>query len=158
MMRQLAITALMLTAVAACSSDADTEAEIDAEIDAASAELPASTMLATVEITAPADGATVDGPAVTVRLQASGVRIVQAGDTTSGTGHHHVFLDDDVSPADQPIPTVPGRIIHMGDGSSELVLDDVPEGRHRLIAVVADGVHVPLQPWVSDTVFFTVRR
>lgn len=115
-------------------------------------------MLASVEIVEPADGATLDGPSVTVRLAASGVRIVEAGDTTTGTGHHHLYLDDDLTPADQPVPTVPGRIIHMGDGSAEYVFEDVAAGEHRLIAVVADGVHVPLRPWVVDTVTFTVRR
>lgn len=139
--------------LAACGADTETEAEPTPAPAA-----PVAETMATVEITAPADGSTVDGPSVTVRLDASGVRIVQAGDTTSGTGHHHLYLDDDLTPAGQPVPTVPGRIIHMGDGSAEYVFDDVAPGEHRLIAVVADGVHVPLQPWVVDTVTFTVRE
>lgn len=135
-------------ALAACGADAEPEA-------APAAAEPE--MIASVEILAPADGSTVEGSSVTVRLSASGVRIVQAGDTTSGTGHHHLYLDDDLTPADQPVPSVPGRIIHMGDGSAEYTFEDVAPGEHRLIAVVADGVHVPLQPWVVDTVTFTVR-
>ncbi len=140
-------------ALAACGADAEPESE--------SAPAPAAAepeMIASVEIVAPADGTTVEGPSVTVRLSTSGVRIVQAGDTTSGTGHHHLYLDDDLTPADQPVPSVPGRIIHMGDGSAEYTFEDVAPGEHRLIAVVADGVHVPLQPWVVDTVTFTVRQ
>lgn len=112
----------------------------------------------TVTIVSPAEGDTVDGPAVTVQLAVDGLRIVLAGDTTPGTGHHHLYLDDDLTPGDMPIPTVPGRIIHMGDGSTEYTFEDVIPGDHRLIAVVGDGVHVPLQPWVVDTVHFTVRR
>lgn len=135
-------------ALAACGADAEPEA-------APAAAEPE--IIASVEILAPADGSTVEGSSVTVRLSASGVRIVQAGDTTSGTGHHHLYLDDDLTPADQPVPSVPGRIIHMGDGSAEYTFEDVAPGEHRLIAVVADGVHVPLQPWVVDTVTFTVR-
>ena len=29
--------------------------------------------------------------------------------------------------------------------------------RTTLIAVIADGVHLPIQPWVVDTVHFVVR-
>ena len=94
---------------------------------------------------------------MTVALDVSGVRIVQAGDTTSGTGHHHLYLDADLTPADQPVPSVPGSIIHMGDASTRYTFTGVAPGEHRIIAVVGDGVHVPLQPWVVDTVRFVVR-
>jgi len=138
----------------ACAADSEPEtSQTAAEPEAAEAQV-----VAEVSIVEPAPGAIIEGASVRVRLETSGVRIVQAGDTTSGTGHHHIFLDDDLSPADQPVPTVPGRIIHMGDGSAEYVFDDVSAGEHRLIAVVADGVHIPLQPWVVDTVTITVRR
>lgn len=156
MIRTLRVTALALL-LAACASDADTASET-AEMDEAAPAANEPEMLAEVSIVSPADGAVVEGSTVTVRLETSGVRIVLAGDTTTGTGHHHIFLNDDLSPADQPIPSVPGRIVHMGDGSSEYVFEDVEAGEHRLIAVVGDGVHVPLQPWVVDTVTFTVRR
>ena len=112
---------------------------------------------ATVTIVEPANGATVPAGSVTVRLTVTGVPIVPAGDTTSGTGHHHLYLDADVTDPTVPIPTVPGSIIHMGDASSEYVFENVPPGEHRLIAVVADGIHVPLQPWVVDTVTFTAN-
>jgi hypothetical protein len=45
----------------------------------------------------------------------------------------------------------------MGDGSSTYSFTEVEPGEHRVIAVVADGVHVPLQPWVVDTVHVVVR-
>ncbi len=35
-------------------------------------------------------------------------------------------------------------------------LKDLTAVRHRLIAVLALGDHVPLDPWAVDTVFFTV--
>lgn len=140
--------------LAACSGEPATD-----DVESATPPAPAaSEMLATVEILEPAASDTVDGPTVTVRLATDGVRIVVAGDTTSGTGHHHLYLDDDLTPADQPVPTVPGQIIHMGDGSTEYTFENVAPGEHRLIAVVGDGVHVPLQPWVVDTVTFTVRQ
>jgi hypothetical protein len=95
---------------------------------------------------------------VTVRLAVSGFPIVIAGDMTPGTGHHHLYLNADLTPASEPVPTVPGSIIHMGDASSLATRSrDVPPGEHRIIAVVADGAHFPLQPWVVDTVFFRVH-
>ena len=111
----------------------------------------------TVTIVEPADGSTVTGPNVTVRLSTTGVPIVPAGDLTPATGHHHLYLDADVESMTVPIPTVPGSIVHMGDASSEFTFENVAPGEHRLIAVVADGVHVPLDPPVMDTVTFTVQ-
>jgi len=109
----------------------------------------------TVTIVTPTEGAQIEGSTVTVQLSTD-VQLLPAGDMTEGPGHHHLYLDADLTPPDQPVPTVPGEIIHMGDASTSFVFEDVEPGEHRLIAVVADGVHVPLQPWVVDTVTFTV--
>ena len=77
------------------------------------------------------------------------VRIVQPhnGDTVT-TGDVRVVLQ---------AQGVSG-IIHLGRGQSEFTFSDVPAGGHRLIAVVADGDHVPLQPPLVDTVRFVVKR
>lgn len=80
-----------------------------------------------------------------------------AGEVVAGTGHHHLYLDADLTAPGAPVPSEPGRIIHMGDGSEAYMFEDVEAGEHRLIAVVADGMHIPLQPWVVDTIRFTVR-
>lgn len=113
--------------------------------------------IGTVTINEPVNSADIMGNAFTVTLTVAGFPIVEAGDMTPGTGHHHLFLDADVSSATEPIPTVPGSIVHMGDGASEYTFENVPAGQHRLIAVVGDGAHVPLQPFVVDTVVFTVH-
>lgn len=96
------------------------------------------------------------GTTVTVTLSST-VPILPAGDLTEGTGHHHLYLDADLTEATVPVPTVPGSIVHMGDASKTYVFEDVSPGEHRIIAVIADGVHIPLQPWVVDTVTFTVN-
>jgi len=113
--------------------------------------------IGTVTITDPSSSADIMGNSLTVHLTVSGFPIVQAGDMTPGTGHHHLFLDADVTSPNEPIPTVPGSIVHMGNGASEYTFENVPAGQHRLIAVVADGAHVPLRPWVVDTVVFNVH-
>jgi len=116
-------------------------------------------MQRTVTITFPQDGAVVNGPSVTVQLSTN-VPLVPAGEMTEGTGHHHLYLDADLTAPGVPVPTVPNSIVHMGDASSAFTFefDQMSYGPHRLIAVVADGAHVPLQPWVVDTVNFEVRE
>ena len=144
---------LAATLVSACGGEppADgTETETPASVPAVAT--------ATVTIGSPNEGEVIMTGAVTVRLSVEGMQIVPAGDMTSGTGHHHLYLDADLTPADVPVPSVPGVIIHMGDGSAEYTFENVGPGSHRLIAVVADGVHVPLNPMVVDTVMFTVNN
>jgi hypothetical protein len=111
---------------------------------------------ATVKITTPARGATVSGP-VKITLVASGVEIVPATDERPGTGHHHLFVDRDVTPTDDTIPRGVTGILHLGRGQTEFVLDSLKPGPHRVIAVVADSKHRPLKPLVADTVRFTVK-
>jgi hypothetical protein len=112
---------------------------------------------ASVQITAPQDDAVLQSGTVTVELSASDVQIVPAdGSPTPGRAHHHVFVDVDLSPAGQPIPIGEEGIYHMGTGDSTLIIQDLAPGRHRLIAVLALGDHVPLDPWAVDTVYMTV--
>ena len=109
-----------------------------------------------VEITEPASGAVVDGPSVRVVVAASGIAIGPAG-VDSNAAHHHLFLDAEPTPEGQPIPAgVPG-VVHLGKGQTEYVFEGLAPGEHRVIAVLADWVHVPLAPPVHDTVAFTVR-
>lgn len=140
------VTVCSLAAVACGGSDSGDDME----------GMPMAEVRHTVSVVQPADGSTVTGPSVTVRL-ATNVPIALAGDMTPGTGHHHLFLDGDLSPEGEPIPSVPGTVVHMGNGASEFTFDAVAPGRHRLIAVVADGAHFPLVPPVVDTIYFTVQ-
>jgi hypothetical protein len=110
-----------------------------------------------VEIVEPADGAVLEAGPMLVRLEAHGFTVVPAGDTTPNSGHHHLFLDRDVSPAGEPIPQEEGHIIHLGTGVSEYAFEAVEPGEHRLIAVVGDAIHVPVDPPLVDTVQITVE-
>jgi uncharacterized protein DUF4399 len=110
----------------------------------------------TVKITSPTNGATVTSP-VLVKLTATGVRITPATVEEPGTGHHHLFVDHDLSPLSDTIPRGKSGIIHLGRGQTEFQLDSLAPGPHRVIAVIADWRHVPLNPPVVDTVTFTVK-
>lgn len=111
---------------------------------------------ARVRIVQPADGAEVDAGPVHFVMETDGLEIVQAGDMNPGTGHHHLIVDGDVDWA-LPIPNDPGIHYHMGLAQTEFTLEDLSPGEHRVIAVVADGVHIPLDPPVADTITITVR-
>ncbi len=137
-------------------SDQAPAAQSAGEEPAAAAAQPATPM--TVEITSPADGATVDGPEVLVTLDVSGLEIVPAGEDRPRSGHHHLLVNVDLPPLDQPIPNVPGESIHMGAAQTEFELTDLSPGEYRVIALVGDFAHVPLSPLVVDTVRFTVRE
>jgi hypothetical protein len=110
----------------------------------------------TVRITSPMNGATVSNP-VTIKLVARGVRIAPASDQSTSSTHHHLFVDQDSKWLNDTIPQGSPGIIHLAGGQKELVLDSLPPGRHRVIALLARWDHVPLYPLVADTVVFTVK-
>ena len=147
MVRLLLLSALTVS----CSGEGQDEAS--SETNAAR---PPEVAAPTVSILAPIEGSFQEETEVTVRL-GSTVSILPAGDMTPGTGHHHLYLDADLGDMTAPIPSVPGSIIHMGDASREYTFENVSSGAHRLLAVVADGAHIPLQPLVVDTVNFVVE-
>jgi hypothetical protein len=126
----------------------------DAPVPAQEAEAPS--VPGTVSILEPQDGSTVTGPDLRVVMDVSGLQVVEAGVFEPGTGHHHIFLNADVTPMDAVIPVDQPGIVHLGLAQTEYVFENVPPGEHRLIAVVADGAHIPLDPPVVDTVFVTV--
>lgn len=145
--------------VAACGGDTSGEMEEGPGMQEESSGMEGGAAMEgerSVEITSPTDGSTVEGPSVTVELAAHGFQVVEAGDTTANSGHHHLFLDRDVSPAGESIPAEEGHIVHMGDGSSSYTFESVEPGQHTLIAVVGDAYHVPV-PGLRDTIQFTVE-
>lgn len=135
--------------VLGCGGGGDTQ-----EADAGMAEEAA--MPARVTITQPADGAEVDAGPVLFVMETAGLEIVEAGNMNPGTGHHHLVVDGDIDWA-LPIPNDPGVHYHMGLAQTEFTIEDLTPGEHRIISVVADGVHIPLDPPVADTITITVR-
>lgn len=111
---------------------------------------------ASVAIVQPADGAEVDAGPIVFVMETEGLEIVAAGVMDAGTGHHHLIVDGDVDWA-LPIPNDPGVHYHMGLAQTEFTIEDMTPGEHRVIAVVADGVHIPLDPPVADTITIVVR-
>ena len=110
-----------------------------------------------VRIVEPADGATVEGGSVLVMLEVSGLTIAPAGTMDPGTGHHHLVVDGVLPVGGLPIPTIAGVHVHLGLAQTEYELTGLDAGEHTVIAVVGDGSHIPLDPWVVDTIRFVVE-
>ena len=109
-----------------------------------------------VQIVLPAEGEMVEeGSSVMLTLEVSGLTIAPAGTMDPGTGHHHLMVDRGLPVGGLPIPTFSGQV-HLGQGQTEYELTGLDAGEHMVIAVVGDGSHVPLDPWVVDTVRFVV--
>lgn len=111
---------------------------------------------AEIVIVMPVPGDTVTGE-VPVTLSASGIEIAPASDHRAGTAHHHLFVDRDVTPSGEKMPAGTTGLIHLGKGDSTFAILDLAPGEHRVIAVLGDSAHVPLEPLAADTVTFTVR-
>jgi hypothetical protein len=98
---------------------------------------------AKVYIIWPSDGQVIKG-AFWVRMGLSGAGIAPAGVEKANTGHHHLIIDADLPPLDQPIPNDRNHL-HFGLGQTEARLD-LPPGKHTLQLLLGDANHVPHQP------------
>ena len=103
----------------------------------------------------PNDGETVKGRfKVWFGLRNFGV--APAGVRKENTGHHHLLVDTDLPPMDEPIPNN-RNYIHFGKGQTETYLE-LPPGRHTLQLLMGDAEHIPHDPPIlSKKITITVR-
>jgi hypothetical protein len=146
--RSFAVALPLVLLLAACGGG-DPEADVGAE---------AAAPPVTVRIVEPMNGAEIEGTEFRVVLEVSGIDVAPVTEGIPGTAHHHLFINEDVTPLDQVIPVNRAGIVHLGDGSTEYWIRDVEPGTIRLIAVLADLLHIPLNPPAMDTIFITVRN
>jgi hypothetical protein len=101
----------------------------------------------------PTDGATVP-TTFTVKFGLKGMGVAPAGTDKPATGHHHLLIDRDLPPLDQPMS---GDIMHFGGGQTEAEVTLEP-GVHTLQLLVGDQNHVPHDPPVaSEKITITVE-
>ncbi|MDP3257252.1 MAG: DUF4399 domain-containing protein [Bosea sp. (in: a-proteobacteria)] len=84
----------------------------------------------------------------TVRMGLKEMGLAPAGTEWPATGHHHLLINTEPGPADQPIPADYNNI-HLGNGQSEVVVT-LPKGRHTLQLLLGDHNHVPHDPPVMS--------
>jgi hypothetical protein len=84
----------------------------------------------------------------TVRIGLHEMGVAPAGVNKPLTGHHHLLIDTDPGPNDQPIPSDYNHI-HLGNGQTEVVVT-LPRGTHTLQLVLGDYNHIPHKPPVMS--------
>jgi Domain of unknown function (DUF4399) len=102
----------------------------------------------------PKDGQTIPAKS-TIRFGISGMDLSPAGSAKPNTGHHHLLIDTELPPLDQPIPSDFNHM-HFGKAQTEVELSLTP-GNHTLQLLLGDHNHVPHDPpVVSEVVHVTV--
>jgi hypothetical protein len=116
---------------------------------------PVAALGAQARFLSPAPGAVVTSP-VKLRMAVSGLRLEGAGIVTPGTGHFHVFVNQQLPTTSGPLTLRPG-MFEFGAGETDGELE-LPPGEHRLQILMGDGNHVPHDPpVVSDVLRISVR-
>ena len=104
----------------------------------------------------PNNGETVKSP-FKVWFGLRGMGVAPAGVSKPNTGHHHLIVDADLPPPDQPIPNNK-NYLHFGGGQTETTLD-LPPGKHTLQLLLGDAKHIPFSPPVmSKKITITVAQ
>jgi hypothetical protein len=102
----------------------------------------------------PRDGSYVS-PNPVIRFGLLNMGVAPAGFDKANTGHHHLLVDVDLPPLDQPVPN-DFQHLHFGAGQTEAKIT-LPMGKHRLRLLLADASHVPHDPPVySQEITVTV--
>lgn len=97
----------------------------------------------------PHDGEQIEGGKLWVRMGLRNMGVAPAGVQFPDTGHHHLLIDTDLPPLDEPIPNDKHHL-HFGAGQTEARLTDLPPGEHTLQMLLGDHNHVPHDPPVMS--------
>src|SRR3954451_5182409 len=96
------------------------------------------------------DGQTVP-TTFTVNFGLKGMGVAPAGSDKENSGHHHLIIDAELPPLDQPIPSDFNHL-HFGAGQTEAEVT-LPEGEHTLQLLLGDKNHIPNSaPLFSDRI------
>jgi hypothetical protein len=89
-------------------------------------------------------------PTPVIRFGLLNMGVAPAGFDKPNTGHHHLLVDADLPPLDQPIPNDFNHL-HFGAGQTEAKIT-LPLGQHKLQLLFADFSHTPHDPAVYSEV------
>jgi len=84
----------------------------------------------------------------TVRIGLKEMGVAPAGTSWPNSGHHHLLIDTEAGPPDQPIPADYNNV-HLGNGQTEVVVT-LPKGTHTLQLLLGDHTHTPHNPPVMS--------
>src|SRR4029078_11566350 len=96
------------------------------------------------------DGATVPGN-LKIYFGLRNMGVAPAGSDKENSGHHHLLIDTELPPLDQPIPS-DFNDLHFGAGQTETEVTLTP-GDHTLQLLLGDRNHVPnTVPLISERI------
>jgi uncharacterized protein DUF4399 len=96
------------------------------------------------------DGATLPAKA-TIHFGLRGMDLAPAAVDRPNSGHHHLLIDTDLPPLNEPIPNDFNHL-HFGNGQTEAEINLAP-GEHTLQLLLGDHNHVPhVPPVMSDRI------
>jgi hypothetical protein len=81
---------------------------------------------------------------VIIRFGLRGMGVAPAGTARAHSGHHHILIDTELPPLDQPIPSDFNHL-HFGAGQTEAEIELTP-GPHTLQLLFGDKDHIPHSP------------
>ncbi len=93
------------------------------------------------------DGAVIP-PKVTIHFGLKNMGVAPTGSDRPNTGHHHLLIDTELPPLDQPIPNGFNHL-HFGAGQTEATIELKP-GEHTLQLLMGDKDHIPHTPPVMS--------
>ncbi|KQR81753.1 hypothetical protein ASG35_05565 [Burkholderia sp. Leaf177] len=104
----------------------------------------------------PPDGAVITGGKLWVRMGLRNMGVAPKGVNMANVGHHHLLIDTDLPPLDEPIPS-DRQHLHFGAGETDARIE-LPPGKHTLQLLMGDFNHVPHDPPVySKKITITMR-
>jgi len=80
----------------------------------------------------------------TIHFGLRGMGVAPAGTDRENSGHHHLLIDSELPPLDQPIPSDFNHL-HFGAGQTEAEIS-LPPGEHTLQLLLGDKSHIPHSP------------
>lgn len=84
----------------------------------------------------------------TIHFGLHGMGVAPAGSDRENSGHHHLLIDTELPPLDQPIPNDFNHL-HFGAGQTEAEVN-LPPGEHTLQLLLGDKRHIPHSPPVMS--------
>ena len=104
----------------------------------------------------PPDGQVIQAGKLWVRMGLKNMGVAPAGIDHPNTGHHHLLIDTELPPLDEPIPNDKNHL-HFGNGQTEVRLIDLPPGDYTLQLLLGDKDHMPFDPPImSERITITV--
>ncbi len=104
----------------------------------------------------PLDGTVIQGGKFWVRMGLRNMGVCPKGVNIPNVGHHHLLIDTELPPLDEPIPSDRNHL-HFGAGETEARIE-LPPGKHTLQLLMGDYDHAPHDPPVySKKIAITVR-